>query len=157
MSDASDDASVDFEYEVGDGELSFVVDEGIYPRDAVYGAAYIFIDKSYVFLTRPGDAKIGVRLRSKEKGESMEVLDARAGEFANELLNQVMRFRIGESTSKLRELYMQRAFFGNAPAPSTIDQLLAELDEEELADDPLEISVPWDEPAADESEGQRDA
>ena len=33
---------------------------------------------------------------------------------------------------------------------TTIDELLAELDDEELEDDPLEVDVPWARPAADE-------
>jgi hypothetical protein len=52
--------------------------------------------------------------------------------------------RIGESTASLREYYMARAFF-TTPVQSSIDALLAELDAEELEDDDLEISVPWEE------------
>ena len=37
---------------------------------------------------------------------------------------------------------MARAFF-TTPAQSSIDQLLAELDAEELMEDDLEIEVPW--------------
>jgi hypothetical protein len=42
---------------------------------------------------------------------------------------------------------MARAFF-SAPAQSSIDQLLAELDAEELAADDLEIQVPWEQGGA---------
>ena len=66
-----------------------------------------------------------------------------AGEFANELLNQVVRIRVGESTAQIREYYMAKAFFADANQTS-IDALLAELDDEELEEDPLEISVPWE-------------
>ncbi|PKN58877.1 MAG: His-Xaa-Ser system protein HxsD [Deltaproteobacteria bacterium HGW-Deltaproteobacteria-14] len=134
----------EFSFELSADEVSFPLDESIYPRDAIFGAAYLFIDRCYVFLTRPADGQVGVRLRPKgERGEAL--LEALAGEFANELLNQVLRARIAQSTTKIREFYMQRAFFENTPTHSTIDALLAELDEEELADDPLEISVPWEE------------
>jgi len=136
--------TAEFEFQLTSREVSFSLDESIYPRDAIFGAAYLFIDRCYAFLTRPADGKVGVRLRPK--GESDEAkLEALAGEFANELLNQVLRARIAESTTKIHEFYMQRAFFENTPTHSTIDALLAELDEEELADDPLEISVPWEE------------
>ena len=134
----------EFTFELAEREVRFVIDETLYPRDAIYGAAYLFIDRCYVMLTRPADQRVGVRLRTK--GEADEAaLEALAGELANELLNQVLRQRVGESTAKIREFYMQRAFFEMNPAPSTIDALLAELDAEELADDPLEISVPWEE------------
>jgi hypothetical protein len=80
----------------------------------------------------------------KPKAEiATDGLDALAGEFANELLNQAIRVRLSESTKSLREYYMARAFF-TTPVQSSIDALLAELDAEELEDDELEISVPWE-------------
>jgi hypothetical protein len=65
------------------------------------------------------------------------------GEFSNELLNQVIRWRVSEATSQIREYTMARAFVSH-PAQTSIDALLAELDAEELEDDELEISVPWE-------------
>ncbi len=121
-----------------------VIDEELYPRDAIYGAAYLFVDRAWIFLSRIGDKQVEVRLKPKGDTDSA-ALEALAGEFANELLNQVLRVRIGDSTGRIREYYMARAFFSTT-TQSSIDQLLAELDEEELADDDLEISVPWDAP-----------
>lgn len=122
--------------------VSFTLDENVYPRDAVYGAAYLFVDRCYLFLTRPGDDQIEVRLKPKEAADA-GALEALAGEFANELLNQVVRIRVGESTAQIREYYMAKAFFADSNQTS-IDALLAELDAEELEEDPLEISVPWE-------------
>jgi His-Xaa-Ser system protein HxsD len=124
--------------------VSFTLSESIYPRDAVYGAAYLFVGKCYLFLTRPGDDQVEVRLKPKDDTDAAG-LEKLAGEFANELLNQVVRQRIGESTSQIREYYMAKAFFADSNQTS-IDALLAELDAEELEEDPLEISVPWEEP-----------
>ncbi|RME23239.1 MAG: His-Xaa-Ser system protein HxsD [Deltaproteobacteria bacterium] len=146
----SDDALQDEIAFVEDGRrVALTLDEELYPRDAILGAAYLFVDRAWVFLSRPGDRQVEVRLKPKGDTDSA-ALEALAGEFANELLNQVLRVRIGESTGRIREYYMARAFFSTT-TQSSIDQLLAELDEEELADDDLEISVPWDtpEPAAD--------
>jgi His-Xaa-Ser system protein HxsD len=124
--------------------VAFLVDEELYPLDAIYGAAYLFVDRCWLFLDRPTDRQVRVRLRSKDAEPAEGVLDALAGEFANELLNQVLRMRIGESTRALREYTLARAFFGNDQGRPDIDALLAELDAEDLADDPLEIQVPWD-------------
>jgi His-Xaa-Ser system protein HxsD len=129
-------------YELDDRRVSFVVDEELYPRDAIYGAAYLFVDRAWVYLTRPSDRVVEVRLKAK-LATSPEGLESLAGEFANELLNQVVRFRVSESTAKIREYYIARAFFAD-PQQSTIDSLLAELDAEELEEAPLEISVPWE-------------
>jgi His-Xaa-Ser system protein HxsD len=133
---------VDFDFLLGEREIRFDIDETLYPLDAIYGAAYIFIDRAYVFLTRPADKKVTVRLRTRDAADEKQ-LEALAGEFANELLNQALRVRIGESTVSIRDYYMARAFHATE-SRSTIDQLLAELDAEELATDSLEIPVPWE-------------
>jgi His-Xaa-Ser system protein HxsD len=139
---AEGEDTVDFSFEIGEREISFDLDEDLYPVDAIYGASYLFIDRCYVFLMRPADRQVRVRLRTQVPSDAEE-LEKLAGSFANELLNQVLRTRIGRATSPIRELYMARAF---APSGSdqTIAKLLAELDAEDLEEDPLEIAVPWE-------------
>ena len=122
--------------------VAVLLDETLYPLDAFYGAAMAFVDRCWVLLDRPADDRVQVRLRSKQ-GELPETdMEALAGDFANVLLGQVLRLRVGESTRALREYTVARAFFGD-DTRATIDALLAELDAEELEDDPLEIQVPW--------------
>ena len=88
--------------------------------------------------------QVDVRLKPKDPNARSEAdLEAMAGEFANELLNQLVRIRVGDATRDLREYYMARAFFGD-DSSSSIDALLAELDAEELAEDELEVAVPWE-------------
>ncbi len=143
MTDAPTPETATFHFSIDARSLAFVLDEELYPLDAIYGAAYLFVDRCWLFLDRPRDKRVQVRLRSKDDGPSSDALEALAGEFANELLNQVMRLRIGESTRAIREYTIARAFFGD-DTRANIDALLAELDAEELEDDPLEIKVPWD-------------
>lgn len=131
----------DFTFELSAREIAFVIDEDLYALDAIYGACYTFIDRVWVFLSRPADRKVRVRLRTK-KGADEAALEALAGEFANELLNSQLRFRIGRATATIREQYMARAFGASSQA-TTIADLLAELDAEELEEEPLEIPVPW--------------
>lgn len=145
--EVSEESLEELQYSEDGTRVSFTIDEEIYPRDAVYGAAYLFVDKCWLFLDRPADRKIEVRLKPKSaEGVTEDTLAALAGEFANELLNQVVRVRVGESTRELREYYMARAFFGDETR-SSIDALLAELDAEELEEDELEVAVPWDSPS----------
>ena len=127
---------------IGERKAAFVLDESIYKKDAVYGTAYLFIDKCFVYLSRPEESKIGVELVSREEATEAE-LETIAGEFVNELLNQVVRAQVGEATARIREYYMARAFF-STDTQTTIDDLLAELDDEELEEAPLEIAVPWE-------------
>lgn len=121
--------------------VRFGVDEAIYDLDVVFGAAYLFLDRCYVWLDRAADGRLLVALRTRGEADAA-ALEALAGEFANELLNQALRKRLAESNGRIREFIMAKAFF-SVDAPSTIDRLLAELDAEELGDDPLEIPVPW--------------
>ena len=129
-------------FDVSARTVSFDLNEELYAKEAVYGAAYLFVDRVYVFLTRPGDNQIRVRLRSREEADE-EALIALAGEFANELLNQMVRRQVGDATAQIRQYTLARAFFGDEGRAS-IDALLAELDAEDLDDDPLEIEVPWE-------------
>jgi hypothetical protein len=77
-------------FSLGRDHVSFDVDETVYPLDAIYGGAYLFVDRCFV--SRPNERVVNVHLTSR-----------------------------GSTTAA------------------------AELDSEELADDPLEIIVPWEE------------
>jgi His-Xaa-Ser system protein HxsD len=129
-------------YDVGQRTVSFDLNEELFGKEAIYGAAYLFIDRVYAFLSRPKDRHIRVRLRSKES-TSEDELEKLAGEFANELLNQMVRHQVSLATAPIREYTLARAFFGSESRTS-IDALLAELDSEDLDDDPLSIAVPWE-------------
>jgi len=139
------EGSSELTFDLDSNRVTFAIDEEIYPRDAIYGAAYLFLSRCYVFLGRPADKTVSVQLRSKTPADE-DALVALAGEYANELLNQVVRVRVGEATARIREYTLAKAFFSD-PGRSTIDALLAELDAEELDEAPLEIEVPWEKPA----------
>lgn len=137
-------------FSIAKDHVSFEVDESVYPLEAVYGACYLFVERCFVYLTRPVAGTVGVRLTSREP-VTAEALDALAGEFANELLSQALRLRLSQSTARIREYYSAAALRAAASAPS-IDDLLAELESEELGEDPLEIMVPWEEKQAAKSD-----
>jgi His-Xaa-Ser system protein HxsD len=134
---------VDFDFELAEREIAFALSEELYPLDAIYGASYGFIDRCFVFLARPGDRRVRVRLRTRDSATPTQ-LEELAGEFANELLNQALRHRISESTLSIRDYYMARAFHAGEARSATIEALLSELDQEELAAEPLEVPVPWE-------------
>src|SRR5262249_28128616 len=48
-----------------DGAIAIEFDETLYPKEAVYGAAYVFIDRCWVHLDRSADRRIKVTLRPK--------------------------------------------------------------------------------------------
>jgi His-Xaa-Ser system protein HxsD len=125
-----------------DEQLSAVFDEALYPRDAVYGAAYVFIDRCFVHLDRPADGKISVTLRLKPG--STAVLGELAGELGNELLAQAWRREIAEDGRAVVELIATRALAG-AAGPPGLDDLLDLEDGGGAFEDPLGIAMSWEE------------
>lgn len=133
-------------FTIGPDSITFELDETVYSLEAIYGASYVFLDRCFLYLTRPQDKTVAVRLTHREPA-TVEELDGLAGEFLNELLAQVTRLRLSQATARIREYYTAAALRAAASAPS-IDELLAELESEELSDDPLEIMVPWEDKQA---------
>lgn len=81
--------------------LTLALDTELYPRDVLYAAAYVFIDRAYVLLDRQ-DSRYVVRLRGKRPLDE-ETMRAMAGEFENELLAQALRARVAKANQKLIE------------------------------------------------------
>src|SRR5262245_8135937 len=106
---------------VGEGVVEIELDETLYPKDAIYGAAYVFIDRCYVLLDRAGDKRVKVLLRAKDKGFDTSAL---AGEFQNELLGQAWRRQIVDENRAYIESITSRAL-GGAAGPPGLDELLA--------------------------------
>jgi His-Xaa-Ser system protein HxsD len=130
-------------FALGANHISFEVDESVYPLEAIYGACYLFLEQCFVYLSRPKPGAVDVRLTARGPATPAE-LDALAGEFGNELLSQATRQRLAQGTARIREYYTAAALRAATSAPS-VDELLAELESEELLEDPLEIMVPWEE------------
>ena len=136
----------DIKTTLGEGAIELEFDEGLYPKDAVYGAAYVFIDRCYVHLDRAGDRRIVVTLRAK-KNTALGADTTRlwAGEFENELLAQAWRRMIIELNRPFIESLTARALSG-AAGPPGLDELLAmDIGESTAFDDPLGIAMSWEE------------
>jgi len=132
----------DMSFSLGEGSVRVEFDEGLYPKDAIFGAAYVFIDRCYVHLDRVGDKRVQVTLLAKKSGADTKAL---AGEFQNELLGQAWRRQIVEENRKLVESITTRAL-GGAAGPPGLDELLAmDIGEETAFEDPLGIAMSWEE------------
>lgn len=123
--------------------LTLEFDEGLYPKDAVYGAAYIFIDRCYVHLDRPSPGRISVRLKLKEGVQRS--LDDLAGEFENEILGQAWRRQIIDENRQLIEQVTTQALAGAAGPPGLDDLMSMDIDEDTAFEDPLGIAMSWEE------------
>lgn len=132
------------------------VDTGLYPREAVFGAAYVFIDRCYVLLDAPRENVLTVSLRGRGALDD-DALEALRGEFGNELLAQALRRMITDHNRPLIETVVGRVLTGAAGPSSSVangggeepEFDLSELEALELEDepfeDPLGIAVSWEE------------
>jgi len=118
-------------------------DTDLYPKDAVYGAAYVFIDRCHLHLEHAGEARVRVRLKAKT-GKAEETRTC-AGEFENESLAQAYRQRIAAENRGLIESITSRAIAGAAGPPGLDDLLAMDIGDETAFDDPLGIAMSWEE------------
>ncbi len=150
-----------------DGDVNSVVigvDTAVYPKDAVLGAAYVFIDRCFVLLDAPGETALSVALRGREPLDD-EALSALGGEFSNELLAQTLRHRIAEQNRGLLETIVGSAIggaIGPPPMPEPEGEFdLSELEalelEDEPFDDPLGIAMSWEEKYGDKRPSREEA
>jgi His-Xaa-Ser system protein HxsD len=136
--------------------LTLSLDIGLYPRDVLYAAAYVFLDRAYVLLDRH-ESRFSVHLRGKRPLDE-EALQALAGEFENELLAQALRHQVVDANQRIIEDVVAVAIAGaagdaeggaagleGAPLIDPRDPTDAFLD------DPNGIARPW-EPGKQESE-----
>lgn len=138
---------------VEDGAVSIEVDDAVYPRAAIQGAAVVQLARAWVRLATPAAGRTRLTVRPKQGGSDGE-LAALGGEVLNELLHQALRLDVGARTEKLRELVIGKAVMsaeGEAAPPA-----LAPLPDEPVAfaDDPLGIARPWEERFGDKKDGE---
>ncbi len=143
-------ADQDFNFAIKDNTLEFSVNTKIYSLTAVYQAAYLFLGKVYIFLDGDPDKKIIVIMKGKTEDVNLEEI---AGEFYNELLNQVLREKISLTNAKIREYIVSQALY-NA-VPNEVDELLKEVEEEDWQEDPLGIAKTWEEQQEEGNKGKK--
>jgi His-Xaa-Ser system protein HxsD len=134
-----------------DGWTSVELDEELYPRDAVQGAAYVFLERAYVFLERAGEKRVRVRIKAKN-GDTARA----AGDFENEALFQAHRRRLAKDNRLLIESLASRALVGAAGPPGLDDLLAMDIGADTAFDDPLGIAMSWEEKYAKKKEKAAD-
>jgi His-Xaa-Ser system protein HxsD len=129
--------------------MTVSLDIGLYPRDVLYAAAYVFLDRAYVLLDRDGP-RFFVHLRGKQPLDE-PTLRAMAGEFENELLAQALRHRVGKANQRIIDGITALAIGGAtggahrdemADDPPLID--MQDPGDDGFLDDPNGIGVPWE-------------
>lgn len=128
---------------IDDDHVALTVDESLYPLDAVYGAAYIFIDRCFVVLDRPEAGRLRVTLSAKQGEGGEAVLRSLVGEFANEVLSCAWRHRITQENRAVIEAVTMQALSG-AMGPPSLDELQDFDFSEDAFEDPLGIAASWE-------------
>jgi His-Xaa-Ser system protein HxsD len=146
-------ASADLE----DGSATIRLDEDLYPLEAVYAAAYVFLDRCYVLLDREA-GKLRVTLADKDGAAAAAALRDYAGEFANELLANAWRLKISAENRAVIEATTMQAIAG-AMGPPSLEELSDFDFTDEPFEDPLGIAMSWEDkyakkgPAPDDKKG----
>lgn len=131
--------------DLDEGRATIDLDAGLYPLEAVYGAAYVFIDRCYVLLDRPEPTKLRVLLSPKKpEADVAAQLREMVGEFANELLSAAWRHQITQENRARIEALTLSAISG-AMGPPSLDDLESFDFTEEAFEDPLGIAMSWEE------------
>ncbi len=125
------------------GSLTLELDGTLYPLEALYGAAYVFIDRCFVLLDKSADGRFHVTLAWKKGDASEAALRELAGEFANELLSCAWRAKITQENKALIESVTLQAI-GGAMGPPSLDDLASFDFTEEPFEDPLGIAMSWE-------------
>jgi len=120
--------------------IKTTIDARVYPLEAIYGAAYVFLDKAYLRLDGDPKSEIIVTIKGKKKLNQTE-LKKIAGEFYNELLNYSLRYQISKRNKRIREYIVGSALLGSLPKKQTEDKE----DKEDWQKDPLKIADHWEE------------
>ena len=97
--------------EIKEGSARIKVNPRLYPLEAIYSAAYVFMDNAYVLLEGSPDSEIFVVLKPKNEEDPIDL----GSEFNNELMIFSEHLSRAKRTIRLREMYLQRAIITNKP------------------------------------------
>lgn len=129
-----------------ENQIIFWLDSKIYPLEAIYSAAYVFIDRAYIYLDGNPAGKIKVSLKGKEKFNQKQP-ERLEKEFRNELLNYLLRVEIAKRNRKIREFIVGTALIsslGNSVLARESGLTALKVENSDWQKDPLGIAIPWE-------------
>lgn len=141
--------------------VKLTLETGVYDKAAVFGAAYVFIDRCFVLVDAPAEDTLSVSLRGRDPMDDASLKDL-AGEFGNELLGQALRRMLAEQNQGLLEAVVGRAVSGaigtGLPEPEFDLSELESLDlEDEPFEDPLGIAMSWEDKYGNKRASKKEA
>jgi len=105
-----------------------VLNQKIFPKDVIYSAAYVFLDKAYIILDmQPGNDEILVKLRLKDNAEkkrknstfddNIKELKRTANDFNNEVLSYLYYKNQSMKNKVVRDAIIRRLILTNESEP----------------------------------------
>ena len=131
-----------FKIEEKENKIIIIVNPLLYSLEVIYSAAYVFIDRAYLFLDESPKNQIAINIKGKEKLTKKQLEDL-AGEFCNELLNCALRDKISKNNQKVREQIIARALF--SAEETSNEKINKKIEKEKWQKDTFGIALPWDE------------
>lgn len=138
--------------ETKENKIVISLNPNLYSLEAIYGAAYTFLNRAYIFLEEDSKSRVRITLKGKEKLTKKELRNLE-DEFLNEVLNFSLRNQISKSNKKIREYIvatvlmsasgegssrMRKGFLETNRKP--LERKEREIGEEDFSD----IPIPWD-------------
>jgi len=87
-------------------ELTIVIDPAIYPKTALFRCCYLFTDRCWIWLTPSTNDNISIHFVRKSSGDDLRALQ---GEFANALIDHVVRWQVDQETRAIRQVIITAA------------------------------------------------
>jgi His-Xaa-Ser system protein HxsD len=127
-----------------DNAVIVSVNPSIYPLEVVYSAAYMFLDKVYVFIDGNTDKEIFVKLKPKLKPKNKgKYLEELAGLFNNELVNYSVYVIQAARSSSIRDAIIRVALAVEKTEETEEESEEESEEEKSFVEDPLGIAKPW--------------
>ena len=124
-------------------QLVILVDCNLYSLDAIYGASYVFLEKTYIRLQKDRGSSIKIFLKSKKPMQKSDI-DKLRDEFMNELLNFSFKNQIAHNNKKIREYIISRALASASPRNGNMSN---NIKQESFKREPIKqnfMMKPWD-------------
>ena len=99
-----------------DNCVEISVNTAIYPQEPLFATCCVFINDYYTLLDLTKNKKrYKITLIPKNELKEKSNFKRLTGEFQNELINNVLRYKIASRNQKIREWIVQEALFFNQP------------------------------------------
>ena len=122
---------------------------GIYPIEAIISGCYEYLDEAYFFLDGNPEKQIELTVELKKPPKFKLTEKEICNELVNKILYYALRLKISKANKAITEMIVNRAIYASIVSPSGEKRNISNTKEigrkTIFPDDPLGISVPWEE------------